>query len=68
MPSHSHSLTRRSNEDEGTFDNDNLHKAESSAATTDRLEEGLFNTYNTGGGSAHNNMQPFITLWYIIKY
>ena len=26
------------------------------------------NTLNTGGGQAHNNLQPYITLNYIIKY
>lgn len=26
------------------------------------------NTLNTGGGEAHNNLQPYITLNYIIKY
>lgn len=26
------------------------------------------NTLNTGGGKAHNNLQPYITLNYIIKY
>jgi microcystin-dependent protein len=67
MPSHSHSLTRRANPDAGAFDTSNGREDESSAATTDRTDLGLFNTNNTGGGSAHNNMQPFITLRYIIK-
>jgi len=68
MPSHSHSLTRRSNEDDGSYDTNNARQDESSAATTDRADLGPFNTNDTGGGSAHNNMQPYITLWYIIKH
>jgi len=68
IPSHSHSLTRRSNDDAGTFDSGNSHKFESSAATTDRADLGLFNTNATGGSGSHNNMQPFITLRSLIKY
>jgi microcystin-dependent protein len=68
MPSHSHSLTRRSNPDDGSYDTGNLHQDESSAATTDRADLGLFNTNNTGSGDAHNNMQPFLVLRYFIKY
>ena len=68
MPSHSHSLTRRSNPEDGAYDTNDIHQDESSAATTDRADLGPFSTNNTGEGSAHNNMQPFITLWYIIKY
>jgi len=68
MPSHSHSLTRRSNPDDGAYDTGNLHQDESSAATTDRADLGLFNTNNTGSGDAHNNMQPFLVLRYFIKY
>jgi microcystin-dependent protein/cytoskeletal protein CcmA (bactofilin family) len=73
IPSHSHSLTRRRNPDDDAFDTNDAHQDESSAATTDREDMGLFNTYNTGGvfggGTAsHNNMQPFITLRSLIKY
>jgi len=68
IPSHSHSLTRRSNPDTGAFDTDNLRQDESSACTTDRAELGPFNTFNTGGGAAHNIMQPFIALRHLIKY
>ena len=68
MPSHSHSLTRRSNPDNGAFDTDNSHEDESSAATTDRGDLGPFNTNTTGGGLSHNNMQPYIVLRYLIKY
>jgi len=68
MPAHTHSLIRRANSDTGTYDTNNGHQDESSAATTDREELGDFNTKSTGGGSAHNNMQPFVALRYIIKY
>jgi microcystin-dependent protein len=68
LPSHSHSLTRRSNPDNGTFDTDDAHRAESSAATTDRADLGLFTTNATGSGLAHNNMQPYVVLRYLIKY
>lgn len=71
MPSHSHNLLRKSNPDAGAFDTNNGNKSESSASTTDRIDLGsefTFSTYNTGGGAAHNNMQPFIVLRYLIKY
>jgi len=68
MPSHSHTLTRRSNPDSGTFDTENLRQDESSACTTDRADLGPFNTNSTGGSTAHNNMQPYIVLTYLIKY
>lgn len=68
IPAHSHSLTRRSNMDDGSYDTNNLLQDESSAATTDRLALGPFNTFETGGGAAHNNMQPFIVLRHLIKY
>jgi microcystin-dependent protein len=68
MPSHSHSLTRRSNPDSGAFDTNNLRQDESSATTTDREDLGLFNTNSTGSGNSHNNMQPFIVFRNLIKY
>ena len=68
MPAHSHSLTRRANPDAGAYDTGNGHQNESSAATTDRDDLGPFNTNNTGSGSAHNNMQPYMVLRYLIKY
>lgn len=68
MPRHSHSLTRRANNDAGAFDTGDTHQDESSAATTDRADLGPFNTNNTGGSLPHNNMQPFIALRNLIKY
>jgi len=68
MPSHTHDLTRRSNPDAGAFDMGDAHASESSACTTDRSILGTFSTSSAGSGSAHNNMQPFIVLRYLIKY
>ena len=68
MPSHSHSLTRKANPDAGAFDTNSVNQDESSAATTDRENLGPFNTNSTGGGLAHNIMQPFIVIRYFIKY
>lgn len=68
IPSHAHSLTRRANSDTGTYDTDDVHQDESSAATTDRDDLGTFNTNSTGGGEGHNVMQPFIALRHLIKY
>ena len=68
MPSHTHSLTRRANADSGSYDTNNGHQDESSAATTDREDLGPFNTNSTGSSASHNNMQPFIVMRYLIKY
>ena len=68
IPSHSHTLTRKSNLDSGAFDTSDAHQDESSACTTDRGDLGPFNTNATGGSIAHNNMQPYIVLTYLIKY
>lgn len=68
IPGHRHELTRRKNDDAGAFDTGSAHSNESSAATTDRVNDGSFSTTITGGGSAHNNMQPYVVLRYLIKY
>ena len=68
MPTHTHNLTRRSNPDAGAYDTGNSHASESSACTTDRSTLGTFNTSSTGSSNAHNNMQPFIVVNYLIKY
>jgi microcystin-dependent protein len=68
MPSHTHTLDRRINPDDGAFDNGNTYISDSCASTTDRQLMGTFNTYSTGSGASHNNMQPFIVLNYLIKY
>lgn len=68
MPSHNHTLVRKSNPDNGAYDSGNAHASESSAATTDRAILGTFTTNNTGSSAAHNNMQPFMVVQYLIKY
>lgn len=68
MPSHSHTLTRKSNLDAGAYDTGDVNQDESSAATTDRAVLGPFNTSSVGSGNAHNNMQPFLVIRYLIKY
>lgn len=69
LPAHSHSLIRKENPDAGAFDPGpaNAHASESSACTTNRSNIGTFNTSDTGLNEAHNNMQPFIALRYLIK-
>jgi microcystin-dependent protein len=67
LPAHSHSLTRRANTQESACDPGSVNADESSAATTDRADLGPFNTSDTGLNQAHNNMQPFIALRYLIK-
>lgn len=67
LPAHSHSLMRRANSGPGVDDLGNTHADESSAATTNDTDLGPFNTSNTGENEAHNNMQPFIALRYLIK-
>ena len=69
IPSHSHHLDRPSNPDAGAFDTGNVNETNPRASTTDRtlLADG-FNTYSTGGGASHNNIQPFLVVRYFIKY
>jgi len=68
LPAHSHALLRRGNPDGGAYDPDNARQDESSACTTNREDDlGDFNTRDTGLNQAHNNMQPFIALRYLIK-
>ena len=67
LPAHSHSLTRRANTQDSACDPGSVNADESSACTTDRADLGPFNTSDTGSNQAHNNMQPFIALRYLIK-
>jgi microcystin-dependent protein len=64
MPSHSHAI----NASQGASDNDASGSVPGSPART-RIYDSVINTTlatgsvaNTGGGGAHNNMQPFLTL------
>lgn len=68
LPPHRHTITRRSNPDDGAYDTSNNHYNESSAATTDREVLGTFTTGSTGSNYPHNNMQPFVVIRYFIKY
>lgn len=69
IPAHNHHIDRASNSDEAAYDPGDANAGNSRASTTDRgLVNGGFSTYNTGDGHAHNNMQPFIVLNFLIKY
>lgn len=60
MPEHSHSLNTGATAMVNGGNNDMAQT--SGSRTYDYLRVG-----NTGGGQAHNNLQPYITLYYIIK-
>lgn len=60
MPAHTHTYTNNVN-DQNT---DNVFGSETAADQADLSQT----TGSTGGGQAHNNMQPFIVLRYLIKY
>jgi len=68
MPSHTHGLIRKRNNQENAFDRDDVFEYESSACTTDRENMGNIQTLSAGSGGAHNNMQPFLALRFLIKY
>ena len=59
IPSHNHSYTR-ANADGWKYQTGDLSNVRNSQSTV--------NTGNTGGGLAHNNLQPYISLNYIIHY
>jgi len=61
MPSHNHTFQAYNNTNTDTSD----------IFTNDwRMDpgSGTWGTSNTGGGGAHNNLQPYLVLNYIIKY
>jgi microcystin-dependent protein len=70
MPSHTH--TTNPGEGYGLINYNNANTMNSSV--NDGLEPNLYTSPNTltinpqGGGHSHNNMQPFIALYYLIKY
>ena len=59
MPSHNHSFTLWTNDGNGSPRYADMASGDDSSGTT--------STNSTGGGSAHNNLQPYIVLNYIIK-
>ena len=68
-PSHTHTYTTRT----GNQDTDNAFGTEIAAnETTGTINTSASTTgitiNNTGGGQAHNNLQPYIVLNYMIKY
>lgn len=72
-PGHAHSYTMVTNAGNtgsgGAFGNSPLGSTTSSAATGVRVNSsnGLDTTYSTGGGAAHNNVQPSTTVNFIIR-
>lgn len=68
-PGHTHSYVNQS----GDQSTDNAFHTESAADQADYNQTTGSSTTgitinNTGGGGAHNNMQPFISMRYLIKY
>ena len=52
MPSHNHSVTMSTSD----TDNNNLSEGDTSGTSS-------FTTSSTGGGQAHNNLQPYIVAY-----
>ncbi len=59
MPAHTHTYTNNTNDQ----DTDNAFGTETAADNADLSAT----TGSTGGGQAHNNMQPFLVINYIIR-
>lgn len=64
MPSHNHRQTVTASRS----GSGNTYVSWNANNLTGNTDNGARNTLNTGGGQAHNNLQPYIVLNYIIKY
>jgi len=62
MPAHSHQQTRH-----GVTPNTPLNFPAGASVTPNQIATGMPRTLDEGGGGAHNNMPPYLTLRYIIK-
>ena len=61
MPSHSHTIDRTYYETSGS------HKHQGTGGVSDGVNpysgKNLLETYTSGGGSAHNNIQPYVVVY-----
>jgi microcystin-dependent protein len=65
-PGHNHSYDKTVTDSNGPF-GDNSSEEKNSSTSTGSSTTGI-TIKNTGGNEAHNNLQPYIVLNYIIKY
>jgi microcystin-dependent protein len=63
MPSHTHNITTY----DATGSGNTLARVEKAADSAGSVATGTGSIANTGSGSAHNNLAPFLTLVFIIK-
>jgi microcystin-dependent protein len=68
MPSHQHTFNVRWGDNAPTSGGTTIVKDVANTTGGSGSSSGTANTSNTGSGNAHNNLQPYITLNYIIKY
>lgn len=69
MPSHNHTLrARTTGQNNGNPTNRTLAQVNIYTDADANVDMRNTSITSTGGGTAHNNMQPYITLNYIIKY